>query len=225
MTQFEMRFANLAHHVEWLVPTKGERIRRFIDDLNYSLCYRLAQEAKTDARFDQVVEIARPLEPAQKAHQVPCGVLASHHSSSTCPVQLCLCAFPVQRIDLLSTCHAILDYHAKIITLAVPEVPRLEWRGSLDDVPNRAISHLKAQWMVKKMCLAYVTYVSYVSVDTPIVESVLIVRDFPYLFLVYVPGMPHDRGIEFDIDSVPDINPISISSYHMAPINLKELKE
>ena len=37
--------------------------------------------------------------------------------------------------------------------------------------------------------------------------------------------MPLDREIEFCIDLIPDTQPISIPSYHMAPIELKELKE
>ncbi|XP_070042707.1 uncharacterized protein [Nicotiana tomentosiformis] len=39
-----------------------ERIRRFIDDLNDGLPYSLSREVETDARFDQVVEIAKRLE-------------------------------------------------------------------------------------------------------------------------------------------------------------------
>ncbi|XP_070031916.1 uncharacterized protein [Nicotiana tomentosiformis] len=66
MTQYEMRFADLAHHTIRLVPIERERIRRFIDGLNYGLHNSLAQEADKDARFDQVVEIARRLESIRR---------------------------------------------------------------------------------------------------------------------------------------------------------------
>ncbi|XP_070045590.1 uncharacterized protein [Nicotiana tomentosiformis] len=66
MTQYEIRFADLARHAIWLVPTKRERIKRFIDDLNYGLRYSLAREAETGVGFDQIVEIARRLEQVRR---------------------------------------------------------------------------------------------------------------------------------------------------------------
>ncbi|XP_070034865.1 uncharacterized protein [Nicotiana tomentosiformis] len=62
VTRYETRFRNLPHHAVWLVPTERERIRRFIDGLNYGLRYSLTREAETNTRFDQVVEISRCLE-------------------------------------------------------------------------------------------------------------------------------------------------------------------
>ncbi|XP_070045449.1 uncharacterized protein [Nicotiana tomentosiformis] len=35
VTQYKMRFSELARHAVWLVPTDRERIRRFIDGLTY----------------------------------------------------------------------------------------------------------------------------------------------------------------------------------------------
>ncbi|XP_055800410.1 uncharacterized protein LOC129869841, partial [Solanum dulcamara] len=40
-----------------------------------------------------------------------------------------------------------------------------------------------------------------------------------------LPGVPPDREIDFGIDILPDIQPISIPPYRMAPAELKELKE
>ncbi|XP_070036747.1 uncharacterized protein [Nicotiana tomentosiformis] len=37
VTHYEMRFSELACHAVWLVPTEREKIRRFIDGLNYRL--------------------------------------------------------------------------------------------------------------------------------------------------------------------------------------------
>ncbi|XP_070015480.1 uncharacterized protein [Nicotiana sylvestris] len=89
------------------------------------------------------------------------------------------------------------------MTLAMPELPRLEWKGSLDYIPSRVISHLKAQWMVEKGCLAYLAFGRDVSADTPIVESVLVVRDFPDVFPAELPGMPPDRGIDLIQNDAP----------------------
>ncbi|XP_070031977.1 uncharacterized protein [Nicotiana tomentosiformis] len=62
ITPYEMRFLELAHHAIWLVPTDRERIRRFIDSLNYGLQFVMTQEIASGARFDEVVDVARHLE-------------------------------------------------------------------------------------------------------------------------------------------------------------------
>ncbi|XP_070017627.1 uncharacterized protein [Nicotiana sylvestris] len=119
-------------------------------------------------------------------------------------------------MDWLSPCHAVLDFHAKTVILAMSGVPRLEWRGFLDYVPSRVISHLKAQQMVVKRYLAYLAFVRYVSADTPTIESILLVRDFPDVFPIDL------KDIDFGIDLVLGTQPIFISPYCMAPIELKE---
>ncbi|XP_070017561.1 uncharacterized protein [Nicotiana sylvestris] len=103
-------------------------------------------------------------------------------------------------MDWLSSQYAILDCHAKTVTLAMPGIPRIEWSGTFDHTPSRVISFLKAQCMVEKGCAAYLAYVGDVSADTPSVDSVPVVRDFPDVFPADVSGMPPDRDIDFGID-------------------------
>ena len=55
-------------------------------------------------------------------------------------------------------------------------------------------------------------------------EVVLIVLDFPDVFPDELPGLPPLREIEFKIDLYPRTEPISIAPYHMAPLELKELR-
>ncbi|XP_070003258.1 uncharacterized protein [Nicotiana sylvestris] len=62
-------------------------------------------------------------------------------------------------MDWLSPYHAVLDCYAKTVTLAVPGLPRLEWKGSTVDTSSRVISFLKARQMVEKGFLAYLAYV------------------------------------------------------------------
>ncbi|XP_070049469.1 uncharacterized protein [Nicotiana tomentosiformis] len=82
-----------------------------------------------------------------------------------------------------------------------------------------------AQRMVKKWSDVYLAYVRDVSVDTPTVESILVVRDYPDIFPVDLPGMPPDRDIDFGIDLLSSTQPISIPPYRMAPADLKRLKD
>ncbi|XP_070029813.1 uncharacterized protein [Nicotiana sylvestris] len=108
-------------------------------------------------------------------------------------------------MDWSSPRHAILDYHAKTVILVVPGLPRIEWRGSLDYVPSRVISFLKAQQMVEMGCLSYLAFVRDVSAETPTIDSVPAVRDFSDMFLADLLGMLSDKDIDFDIDLVPGI--------------------
>ncbi|XP_070021958.1 uncharacterized protein [Nicotiana sylvestris] len=61
-------------------------------------------------------------------------------------------------MDWLSLYHAVLDCYAKTVTLAMPELPRLECKGSSVNTSSRVISFLKARHMVGKGCLAYLVY-------------------------------------------------------------------
>ncbi|XP_070054570.1 uncharacterized protein [Nicotiana tomentosiformis] len=105
-------------------------------------------------------------------------------------------------MDWLSPCHAVLDCHAKIVTLAMPGLLRTEWRGFLDYVLSRVISYLKSRRMVGKGCLYYLAFVRDVSADAPTIDFVPVVREFPDVFPADLSGMPPDRDIDFGIDLV-----------------------
>ena len=56
-------------------------------------------------------------------------------------------------------------------------------------------------------------------------SDVLVVKEYLDVFLEDLLGLPPNREIEFTIDLMPSMEPISIPPYKMAPIKLKELKE
>ncbi|WVZ90444.1 hypothetical protein U9M48_036746 [Paspalum notatum var. saurae] len=56
------------------------------------------------------------------------------------------------------------------------------------------------------------------------IKKILVVCDFPDVFPEELPGLPPDRDVEFRIDLVPGIAPVSKRPYRMAPEELKELK-
>ncbi|XP_070054191.1 uncharacterized protein [Nicotiana tomentosiformis] len=128
-------------------------------------------------------------------------------------------------MDWLSPYYAILDFHAKTITLAIPELPRLEWKGSSVSTPSRIISFMKALQMVEKGYLSYLAYVRDTTMETPAIDSVPVVWEFSDVFPSDLPGMPPDRDINFCIDLAPGTQHISIPPYCMDPKELKELKE
>ncbi|XP_070002764.1 uncharacterized protein [Nicotiana sylvestris] len=102
-------------------------------------------------------------------------------------------------MDWLSPYHVVLDCDAKTVTLAMPGLPRLEWKGSTVDISNRVVSFLKARHMVEKGCLAYLAYVRDTTVESSTIDSVPVVREFADVFPSDLPGMPPDR-VDFCID-------------------------
>lgn len=79
--------------------------------------------------------------------------------------------------------------------------------------------------MVEKGYLANLAFIWDTNAETPNMDSILLVKEFLDVFLVYVPGMPPDRNIDFGSDLISGTWPISILSYCMALVELKELKE
>nr|GEU92730.1 retrotransposon protein, putative, Ty3-gypsy subclass [Tanacetum cinerariifolium] len=63
------------------------------------------------------------------------------------------------------------------------------------------------------------------SSDGPSLETHLIILDFSNVFPKELPGIPPEREVEFGIQLILGTQPISKALYHMAPIELKELKE
>ena len=55
-------------------------------------------------------------------------------------------------------------------------------------------------------------------------EDIPIVRDFLVVFPKELPRLPPKREVEFTIELVSGMTPISKVSYPMAPLELKELK-
>lgn len=67
----------------------------------------------------------------------------------------------------LTLYHDILESHTMTMKLAMPGLPRFEWKGSFVHAPSRVNSFLRAQEMVENGCLAYLAFVRDVSSNTP----------------------------------------------------------
>nr|GEX09963.1 putative reverse transcriptase domain-containing protein [Tanacetum cinerariifolium] len=63
------------------------------------------------------------------------------------------------------------------------------------------------------------------SSDDPSLETHPIVQDFSHVFPKELLGIPPEHEVEFGIELILGTQPISKASYHMDPIELKELKE
>jgi len=62
--------------------------------------------------------------------------------------------------------------------------------------------------------------------ETPEVSlrDIPVVQEFLDVFSEEIPGMPLPREVEFCIDLIPEVTPISRAPYRMAPIELKVLR-
>ncbi|XP_070023025.1 uncharacterized protein [Nicotiana sylvestris] len=107
-------------------------------------------------------------------------------------------------MDWLSLYHFILDYHASTVTLVMPKLPRLEWKGSFINSSSRVMSFIKARHLVEKGCLAYLAYVRDTTTETLTIDPMLVVRKFANMFPFDLPSMPSDRDIDFCIDLAPE---------------------
>ena len=63
------------------------------------------------------------------------------------------------------------------------------------------------------------------STKATVLEDILVVCEYPDVFLEELPGMPPDREVEFVIELKPGTAPISKRPYRMPPNELRELKE
>ncbi|XP_069147059.1 uncharacterized protein [Solanum lycopersicum] len=128
-------------------------------------------------------------------------------------------------MDWLYYSYASIDCRTRIFHFQFPEEPILECKGSSLMPMGRFISYLKARKIISKGYLYHLVRVKDSSSETPTLESVPVVCEFPELFQEDLPGVPPEREIDFGIDILPNTQPIYIPLYIMAPEELKELKE
>lgn len=87
------------------------------------------------------------------------------------------------------------------------------------------MSNLRA---VKLLRQGHLSFLAMTKVKDDVVsnrlEDMLTVKEFVVMFPDYLPGIPPPREIEFSIDLVPGIQPISVPHYRMSPAELRELK-
>jgi hypothetical protein len=57
------------------------------------------------------------------------------------------------------------------------------------------------------------------------VENTAVVKDYPEVFPTELTTLPPSREVEFTIDLIPGMEPVSRTPYRMTPAELKELKE
>ncbi|XP_073120884.1 uncharacterized protein [Henckelia pumila] len=88
------------------------------------------------------------------------------------------------------------------------------------------ISCVRARKLLHKGCQGFLdSLVTVAEPSTRLVAEVEIVRNFPDVFLDDVVGIPPVREVELNFELLPGTVSISKASYHLAPTEMKEIKE
>ena len=127
-------------------------------------------------------------------------------------------------MDWLNQYQATIDCNKKILTLTTSKGERIRHNGGDSTSSIPLISSTKACKLISKGCSAYLCTVEISNTKGPDLKEIPVVRDFSEVFQE-VPGLPPDREIEFAMELLPGITPISKAPYQMAPIELAELKK
>ncbi|KAA0067829.1 retrotransposon protein, putative, Ty3-gypsy subclass [Cucumis melo var. makuwa] len=105
-----------------------------------------------------------------------------------------------------------------------PGFAEVVFRGMRKVVSRSLISVLKAEKLLRKGCTAFLAHIVVVQREKLKPEDVPVVKEFLEVFPDDLSGLPPDREIEFTIELLPGIAPISQAPYRMASSELKELK-
>ncbi|KAL8093525.1 hypothetical protein AgCh_035410 [Apium graveolens] len=124
-------------------------------------------------------------------------------------------------MDWLSRYRANIDCKKKRVIMYTPDNKRISYQGQRQD--KKFLSVMQARRLLRQGCEAYLAYVVDTKKETPILDEIPIVREFPDVFPEELPGLPPDREIEFSIDLILGAEPVSKAPYRMAPMEMKEL--
>ncbi|KAL0462067.1 UNVERIFIED_CONTAM: Retrovirus-related Pol polyprotein from transposon.6 [Sesamum latifolium] len=128
-------------------------------------------------------------------------------------------------MDWLAQQRAVVDCYKKEVMIESSGESRVVIVGDRQVVPVCVISAIEARRLMLEGCEAYLAHVIDSEKVTPTLEEIPVVRDFPDVFPDDLSDLPLHREVDFAIETLPGVAPISITPYRMAPIELQELKK
>ena len=128
-------------------------------------------------------------------------------------------------MDWLTRHRAVVNCYTKEVILELPGQSQVIFCGDRLAVPSCLVSAISAFQMIKEGCQAYLAHVIDSNMSAKEIKDILVVREFPDVFPEDLPGLPPNQEIEFTIDVIPGVAPISVPPYRMAPLKLQELKK
>ena len=117
-----------------------------------------------------------------------------------------------------------------LLGLAIDVILGMKWmsgHGVLIDTSTRTIMLREPKWdgaFLLPLPRSFDLQNLSCAIQTTTLYDIPVVCDFPDIFLDELPGLPPDWDVEFKIELVPGIAPISRRPYRMPPNQLAELK-
>ena len=115
-------------------------------------------------------------------------------------------------MNWLSRNYAFIDCRARKVIFKRPHFKEFYFQGTSSRAPV-LINAIQAKKLMKEDCQAYVISVQEENEDTPRLEDVPIVREYPEVFPEELPGLPPIRELDFGIELVAGTQPISKAPY------------
>ncbi|XP_074327993.1 uncharacterized protein LOC141665906 [Apium graveolens] len=106
-------------------------------------------------------------------------------------------------MDWLVEHGAQIDYKKKKVILKSPQGKKVEFKGHKQ--VKTFLTMIQTKKLIRQGCEGYLAHVIDRSKETPNIESIPIVSEFPDVFPDKLPGLPPDRQIEFSIELAPGL--------------------
>nr|GEW32925.1 putative reverse transcriptase domain, aspartic peptidase domain protein [Tanacetum cinerariifolium] len=103
--------------------------------------------------------------------------------------------------------------------------PEYIYHGSLPGKSMQIISALQARTLLYHGCEGFLATIHDMTSEISTIHDQPIVSEFLDVFPDELPGIPPVREVEFNIEPIPGVEPISKAPYRMARVELKELKD
>ncbi|XP_073304098.1 uncharacterized protein [Primulina huaijiensis] len=131
-------------------------------------------------------------------------------------------------MDWLTRNNTIVDCNGKRVTLKLQDSAEVLYQGDIREKKYKEKVFLSTYrtWKMMEEKEAFLSFINEVKENEEVkLDDIPVVQEFPDVFtedfLVLIP----DLEIEFEINLISKVAPISKEPYHMAPIEMKELKE
>nr|GEW03599.1 putative reverse transcriptase domain-containing protein [Tanacetum cinerariifolium] len=121
--------------------------------------------------------------------------------------------------------HATINCGSYRVIFGDIHAPEFIYHGSLPGKSMQIISALQARTLLSHGCEGFLATIHDTTSDVSSIHDQPIVSEFPDVFPDELLGIPLVCEVEFSIELIPGAEPISKAPYHMAPIELKELKD
>ena len=130
----------------------------------------------------------------------------------------------ILEMDWLSKHQAIVDCDKKTVRLKCSDMSEVTIHGIQYGAVSNVILAMQARRLLRKGCEAFLALVLDSKRGQIELENILVVQDFPDVFLEELPGIPLVKEVYLSIEILPGTTPTSRAPYRMAPTELKELK-